>query len=79
MGRGGRHISIAGSVHQNFQDDGLFPAIANRLGLGSIDGRRMTDIVRDTVRAFLDVNVRRNAASDFAAALSRYPEVSVIR
>ena len=75
----GRQISIAGSVHKNFQDDGLLPAVANRVGLGSIDGHRMTDIVRDTVRAFLDVHVRGNAPSDFATALSRYPEISVIR
>lgn len=79
MADGGRQVSIAGSVHANFQDDGLLPAIANRVGLGSIDGRRMTDIVRDTVRAFLDVHVLGTAPSDFADALSRYAEVSVIR
>jgi DNA-binding ferritin-like protein (Dps family) len=76
---GGRHVSIAGSVHANFQDDSLLPAIANRFGLGSIDGRRMTDIVRDTVRTFLDVHVRGTAPSDFATVLDRYPEVAVIR
>ncbi len=79
MADGGRQVSIAGSVHADFQDDGLLPAIANRFGLGSIDGRRMTGIVRDTVRTFLDVHLRGSASSDLTAALSRYPEVSVIR
>ena len=75
MAEGGRRVWIAGAVHQNFQDDGLYPAIVNRVGLGSIDARRMTDIVRDAVRAFLDVNVRGMPSSDFTAALAQYPEV----
>jgi hypothetical protein len=39
----------------------------------------MTEIVRDTVRAFLDVHVMGSSPSDFTDALDRYPEVSVIR
>jgi len=79
MAHGGRQVAIAGSVHQDFQDDGLMPAIANRVGRGSIDAQRMTAIVRDTVRAFLDVHIRGSEPSELAAALGRYPEVSVIR
>jgi predicted dienelactone hydrolase len=79
MGRGGRHISIAGSTHADFQDDAVLPAMVNQVGLGSIDGLRMTTIVRDTVRAFLDVHVMGNDPSEFTDAIDRYPEVSVIR
>lgn len=79
MADGGRQVSIAGSTHPSFQDDSLMPAITSRLGQGSIDGRRMTAIVRDTVRAFLDVHVLGVAPSEFAAALDRYAEVSVVR
>ncbi|HET9417399.1 MAG TPA: alpha/beta hydrolase [Candidatus Limnocylindria bacterium] len=79
MAEGGRQIAIAGATHPNFQDDGLMPAIVNRIGLGSINGRRMTDIVRDSVRAFLDVHVLGGPASQFDAALDRYPEVAIIR
>lgn len=76
---GGRQISIAGSTHPDFQDDVLLPAIVNQFGLGSIDGHRMTEIVRDTVRAFLDVHVLGSPPSDFTDAVNRYSEISVIR
>lgn len=79
MAQGGRQISIAGSTHPDFQDDTLLPAIVNQLGLGSIDGHRMTQIVRDTVRAFLDVHVLGSPPSDFTDAVNRYSEISVIR
>ena len=79
MADGGRQIAIQGATHPNFQDDGLMPAIANHVGLGPIDGRRMTDIVRDTVRAFLDVNVIGAPANAFDDTIARYPEITIDR
>ena len=69
-------FAVAGSQHQSFSDAGLLwgPATASRIG--PIDGERMTDIMRDVVRSFLDVNVLDAPAALFTAATARYSELS---
>ena len=74
----GHRFSIAGAIHQDFGDAGLMPAIADHVGLGSIDPQRLTVIVRDTVRAFLDAYMRAGSPADFVATVSKYPELSVV-
>jgi predicted dienelactone hydrolase len=70
-----QRFKVAGSTHPNFSDAGLMFGIANGLVLGSIDAHRMTVIVRDTVRSFLDVHVLGAPAANFAATVARYPEL----
>lgn len=69
-------LSVAGAVHQNFSDAGLMWGIANGVALGPIDADRMTGIVRDTVRSFLDVHVLGASPEDFASTVARYAELS---
>jgi pimeloyl-ACP methyl ester carboxylesterase len=75
-GEGAERFSVAGAAHQSFSDLGLRWGIANGIGLGSIDPKRMTQITRDTVRTFLDVHVLGKPASDFTAAVAGYPELT---
>src|SRR4029079_17362169 len=67
--------SVTGAVHSNFSDAGLMFGIANGLLLGPIDGQRMTPIMRDTVRHFLDVHVLSAPPDVFTAAVAKHPEL----
>lgn len=71
--------SVTGAVHSNFSDAGLMFGIANGVLLGPIDGQRMTAIMRDTVRPFLDVQVLGAPPDEFIAAVARYPELVPVR
>jgi transketolase C-terminal domain/subunit len=80
MGSGdAARYSVTGSVHANFSDAGLMFGIANGLVLGPIDGQRMTAIMRDTVRPFLDVHVMGAPNGEFTAAVAKYPELVAVR
>jgi predicted dienelactone hydrolase len=67
--------SVTGTVHNNFSDAGLLFWIGNAFFLGPIDGHRMVDIMRDTVRSFLDVHVRDAPPETLTDAIARYPEL----
>jgi predicted dienelactone hydrolase len=67
--------SVTGAVHSNFSDAGLMFGIANGLLLGPIDGQRMTAIMRDTVRPFVDIHVLGASSDEFEAAVAKYPEL----
>ena len=68
--------TVAGATHANFGDLSLLFGITNGIDLGPIDGQRMTDLMRDTVRAFLDVHVLGDAPAAFSEAVGRYPELT---
>jgi pimeloyl-ACP methyl ester carboxylesterase len=67
--------SVAGSQHMDFSDLGLLRGPNDTmLPSGPINAQRMTMIVRDVVRSFLDEHVG-GAAGAFAEALGRYEEL----
>ena len=72
-------FAISNSRHMNYSDLGLLWGPANAMVLGTIEADRMTLIERDLVRSFLEVHLRGAAASAFAEAGERYPEVSPIQ
>jgi hypothetical protein len=72
-------MRVAGAIHMNFSDTGLMFSLANGVILGSINQDRMTDIMRDTIRTFLDVHVRDAPAGEFDAAVAKYSELTPVR
>ena len=72
-------FAISNSRHMNYSDLGLLWGPANAIVLGTIEAGRMTLIERDMVRSFLEVHLRGSAASTFAEAGERYPEVSPVQ
>jgi predicted dienelactone hydrolase len=69
-------LSVAGTTHMDFTDLGLMWGVTNGIALGSIEPERMTVLVRDTVRSFLDVHVLGAPAAGFAETVSTYSELS---
>jgi pimeloyl-ACP methyl ester carboxylesterase len=69
-------LSVAGTTHMDFTDLGLMWGVTNGIALGSIEPERMTVLIRDTVRSFLDVHVLGAPAAGFAETVSTYPELS---
>ena len=72
---GTQRLAVTGSTHMSFSDVGLMWNPIMRSTLGSIDPSRMMRITRDTVRSFLDMNVRGMPASTLSALTARYPEL----
>ncbi|HEX7172751.1 MAG TPA: hypothetical protein VF365_09120 [Candidatus Limnocylindria bacterium] len=70
------HLSIAGTTHMDFTDLGLMWGVSNGVALGSIEPERMTVLIRDTVRSFLDVHVLGAPAAEFEDTVGTYPELS---
>jgi pimeloyl-ACP methyl ester carboxylesterase len=67
--------SVAGSQHLDFSDLGLLRGPGDPPPVGPIDAQRMTLIVRDLVRSFLDEHLRGATAGSFSDAIGRYPEL----
>ena len=70
-----QQLSVAGSQHLDFSDLGLLRGPGDPLPVGPIDAQRMTLIIRDLVRSFLDEHVTEAPAAGFTAAIARYPEL----
>jgi pimeloyl-ACP methyl ester carboxylesterase len=72
-----RILSLAGSTHNNFTDDGLlYGPLWGPLGvLGSIDGERSVAITRDVVGAFLNEVLLGARPAALDATISGYPEL----
>jgi dienelactone hydrolase len=72
-----RILTLAGSTHNNFTDDGLlYGPLWGPLGvLGSIDGERAATITRDVVRAFLDQHLKGASPTELEATISGYSEL----
>jgi dienelactone hydrolase len=72
---GMQRFVVDGTQHQSFGDLGLMWGPATAQLLGPISADRMTEIMRDVVRSFLDVHVRDAPVSTFAAATAAYAEL----
>jgi len=70
-------LSVAGTTHMDFTDLGLMWGVTNGVALGSIEPERMTVLIRDTVRSFLDVHVLGAPAAGFAETIGTYPELAI--
>ena len=72
-----RILTLGGSTHNNFTDDGLlYGPLWGLVGsLGSIDRERAATITRDVVRTFLDQHLRGASPTELDATISGYSEL----
>ena len=73
-----QQFAVTGSQHMDFSDYGLLRGPKDTLlPVGPIDAERMTLIMRDLVRSFLDEHLGDAPAGTFAEAVVRYPELQL--
>jgi len=72
-----RILTLGGSTHNNFTDDGLlYGPLTGLVGnLGSIDAQRSVAVTRDVVGVFLDEVLKGAPPASLDATISGYPEL----
>jgi predicted dienelactone hydrolase len=70
-------ITVDGAAHTNFMDVSLFAPVLRWLGVtGSIDGRRIVDIMNVATRRFFDAYVGGHASRDVGVEPEGFPELA---